>query len=105
MKPSLFIQKRICCVCESEAPSNLRELLPGEPNIIALSMTIYRRGKGKGELKAVKRVQVCESCLARALTGGRLIWAGGDRGGWKLWAAIRSNLLIRYSTLIEDEKA
>lgn len=105
MTPSLYTLKRVCCVCEAEAIGNTRKRRPGEPNIIAISATMYRRGSGKGQTKGVSGVQVCEECLTRALTGGRLSWAGGDRGGWKLWAALRSSLLNRYSGMCEADKA
>jgi hypothetical protein len=105
LTPTLYKLKRVCCVCGAEATSNRRDRIDGEPNIIAISPVVYRRGTGKGKLKSAKAVQVCEECLTRALTGGRLSWAGGDRGGWKLWAAIRSTLLDRYSDLCEADKA
>jgi hypothetical protein len=106
MMPTLFKPKRICCVCEVEASHNQRTRLIGEPIIIALSTVIYRRGAGsKGELKSAQRVQVCEDCLTRALTGNRLSWGVGDKGGWKLWAAIRSALLDRYSGMREADKS
>ena len=104
MTPTLYKLNRVCSVCEAEAAGNSRSRKPEEPNIIAISFTIYRRGKGKGQLRSAQRVQVCEDCLIRALTGGRHTWAGGDKGGWKLWAAIRQSLLSRYSGMVEAEK-
>jgi hypothetical protein len=104
MTPTLYKLNRVCSVCEAEAAGNSRSRLPSEPNIIAISFTIYRRGNGKGILKSAQRVQVCEECLIRALTGGRLVWAGGDKGGWKLWGAIRRSLLSRYRGMVEAEK-
>jgi hypothetical protein len=102
---SLYTLKRVCCVCGGEATGNTRRPIPGEPNILAITPVLYRRGEGKGTLKSAQRVQVCEECLTRALTGGRLSWAGGDRGGWKLWAAMRSSLLDRYSGMCEADRA
>lgn len=105
MTPSLYVLKRVCCVCGCEAAGNMRKRTDGEPNILAITPILYRRGEGKGTLKSAMRVQVCEECLTRALTGGRLSWAGGDRGGWKLWAALRSSLLDRYSGMCEADRA
>jgi hypothetical protein len=83
---------------------NRRHADPSEPNIIAITPVIYRRGVGKGELKNAKAILVCETCLTRALTGGRLNWGLNERGGWKLWAAIRQSLLNRYSGMVEGEE-
>src|SRR5271166_1138585 len=105
LTPSLYVLKRVCCVCGAEATGNTRKRAPSEPNILAITPLIYRRGQGKGEIRSAMRVQVCEDCLTRALTGGRLSWAGGDRGGWKLWGAMRSSLLDRYSGMCEADKA
>ena len=105
MTPTLYKLNRVCSVCEAEAAGNSRSRKPEEPNIIAISFTIYRRGKGKGELRSAQRVQVCEECLIRVLTRRHLIWGSGDKGGWKLWEAIRQSLLSRYSGMVEAEKS
>jgi hypothetical protein len=105
MTPSLYILKRACCDCGAEADGNTRKRKPGEPNIIAITTVIYRRGEGKGTLKSAQRVQICEDCLTKALTGGRLSWTGRERGGGKLWGALRSSLLDRYSSMCEADRA
>lgn len=104
MKERLFSLKRVCCVCGGEATANRRERDPEEPNIIAITPVVYRRGAGKGRLQNAPRVQVCEDCLVKALTGGRLSWLG-DKSAAKLWESLRESLLNRYSAAIEDEQA
>jgi hypothetical protein len=100
----LYQLKRVCCVCGGEATNNLRTPDPKEPNIIAITPVVYRRGNGKGQLKNAPRIQVCENCLAKALTSDRLSWLG-DKSATRLWNAIRESLLNRYSASVEAERS
>jgi hypothetical protein len=101
MTDSLFKPKRICCVCLAESTNGSRKPIAGEPNIIAISPLIYRRGSGKAQLRNAGRVQICEECLTKALTSGRLGWMS-DKSA-KLWTAMRSALLDCYSAMSEGD--
>jgi len=101
MNPSLFPPKRICCVCGCEASSGAKTPPPGEPEIVSVSQVVYRRGKGKGQLRNAQRVQVCADCLTKTLTAGRLAWLTGENT--KLWNALRSTLLDCYGKMTEDD--
>lgn len=100
----LYQIKKVCCVCGGEATANLRSPDPTEPNIIAITPVMYRRGHGKGQLKNAPRVQVCEACLTKALTSDRLSWLG-DKSATRLWNAIRESILNSYSSTLEGERA
>lgn len=102
--PTLYEMKRVCCVCDASAKGNRRRLDPGEPNIAAISMLIYYRGEGKGQLNNARRVNVCVPCLTQALTGGWLIWGPGNLAVRKLWSALQASLLDRYSSIVEADK-
>lgn len=104
MTAALFKPVRVCCCCGAQATNNTRERIPGEPNIIAISMVIYRRGKNKAALKSTRRIQVCEECLTSALTDGRLTWTAKSNQH-KLWEAIRASVLDRYSEMCEKDEA
>lgn len=101
----LYEMRRTCCVCEASAKGNRRRLDPGEPNIAAISMLIYYRGEGKGQLNNARRVNICVPCLNQALTNGRLTWATGNLAARKLWSALQLSLLDRYSGIVEADKA
>lgn len=94
---------RVCCVCDCEAASGRKKLARGEPRIIAISAVIYRRGTGKGQLRNAPRVQVCDTCLEKALTNGRLTWIGGNEAAKRLWAAMSSSILSTYEYLTLDD--
>jgi len=66
-----------------------------------ISPLIYRRGSGKAQLRNAGRVQICEECLTKALTSGRLGWMS-DKSA-KLWTAMRSALLDCYSAMSEGD--
>lgn len=100
MTPTLYILKRTCCVCDAEATGNTRKPIPGEPNIISISFVIYRRGRGKGETRNAQRVQICESCLVKALHYGQSM----DGATLLLWEAIQESLMNRYSDMCEADK-
>lgn len=101
MTPALFKPKRVCCVCQAEASYGSKKPVAGEPVIVAISPVVYRRGASKGQLRNAPRVQVCEACLTKALTTGRLGWLSGDGG--KLWNALRSSLLDCYGIMVEND--
>jgi hypothetical protein len=99
--PKLFQERRACVVCGQDARRLARAPLPGEPRILAVSMTVYRKGEGKSALKAAPAVRVCEGCMIRAIAGG---FFGAGSAGSKVWAALRSSLSTGYSALIAEDK-
>ena len=57
-----FVPKRECVCCRDAATPGAKRV-EGEPNVMALSSTIYRRGTGKGQLKAAAKVRICADCF------------------------------------------
>ncbi len=100
---SLFRPKRVCCVCGCEASSGRREPIAGEPRILAITAVVYRRGSGKGQLRNAPKVQVCEECLSRARTNGRLTWMNGNDAARKFGDAIGAAIFKAYTKLAEDD--
>lgn len=95
----LFQPIRECCACHRTAAAGSKRL-QGEPNIVAVSMTLYRRGAGKGAIRAAGKVTICEECLVKALAPSVF---GVGREGIALLAGIRERLSRRYSAMLEDD--
>jgi hypothetical protein len=98
MSGTLFVETRQCICCDRTATPLKRK--PGEPNVMAVSMTIYRHGTGKGVLRAARRVQVCEECFIKALASSMF---GMSKEARDLLAGLRQSLSDCYSTLVDDE--
>lgn len=97
---SQFPSKRVCCICRCEATGGRKKRVPGEPNILAITPVIYRRGSGKGQLRNAPKIVICETCMVYAVTSS----------GWKLpkeskslWEAIRESISYRYSAMAEGD--
>jgi hypothetical protein len=99
--PKLLKDRRACCACGVTASCGKRIPVPGEPNIVAISLVIYRRGVGKGQLSAAPRVQICQDCLVKALAGSLF---GAGREGSRLWGALRESISFRYSSMVEADE-
>ena len=95
----LFPQIRECVCCESTAAPGKKRAAT-EPNILAVSMTLYRRGKGKGKLKAAGKVQVCEQCFVLALSPSLF---GSSSQARKMLAAMRERLSGCYGAMVEED--
>jgi hypothetical protein len=67
---------------------------------MAVSLTLYRKGTGKGVLKAAPRVQICEECFIRALAPSVF---GVTREGKALVAGVRESLSGCYSAIVGGE--
>ncbi len=78
MNPSLFRPNRVCLACGCEASSGSKTPVPSEPIIVAINPTVTRRGTGKSVTQAAISVRICEKCLAKAASDGRLIWGGKE---------------------------
>ncbi|HMG85599.1 MAG TPA: hypothetical protein VK574_07640 [Terracidiphilus sp.] len=92
----LFPHRRVCDVCGIEALKGAKAS-EGAPNIVAISMTIYRRGLGKGQLRAAGKVCACEKCLTFALADGDSPQAFGMLG------SLLQRISDCYSGLLEDD--
>lgn len=91
----LFPSERTCIACQRSAlPGPKRR--PDDPIILAVSMILYRRGKGKARLKAAPRVNICEECFVRAI-------AAPMDHGFELLAGITESLSGCYSAMIDRE--
>ena len=97
----LFAPKRECIACEASATPGAKRV-PGEPNILAISMTIYRRGSGKGQLKAARKVNICEECFIQSLAAPSMFGVNGKAK--KLLGGMRDSLSECYSGLIDGEQ-
>jgi hypothetical protein len=102
MNTSLLAHRKVCCVCGCEARDRMRYRPLGDPNILAITPILYRRGQNKGDLKNAPRIQVCEPCLVKALTEGRLIWTSKEIQN--LWHALRESILVRYSSMVSEDQ-
>jgi hypothetical protein len=101
--PYLFRQMKTCCVCGCQAQAWRKRSIEGEPNIIAISSSLYRRGSGKGQQKAAPAVQICEPCFVKAITGfGTLVRMAAGRD-LKFWNALAGALSDRYSAMLDDD--
>lgn len=92
----IFPDRRACLVCGCEARALARSPIAGEPRILSISGTLYRKGEGKGAQQAAPAVRICEPCLVRALAGG---FFGAGSAGRKLWAALRGSLAHAYNSI------
>jgi hypothetical protein len=94
---SLFPAVRSCDVCGCEA-GNGPYYKKGQPVIVALNLTIYRRVPKSRQLKGCKKVRVCESCLVRAIAS-----RGGNLTGeaTSLASALFGRIAERYSAMTE----
>lgn len=98
---ALFTPMRECVCCGGAAHVGPKRA--GEPNVMAVSQIIYRRGSGKGRSKAARKVNICEECFVRARVGSVL---GPNKEAKRLLSAILETLSGCYSTLAnEDERA
>jgi hypothetical protein len=96
MSPSLFVDSRVCCSCGSQA----RVWQKDGPVILAVSCTIYRRGRGKGTLKGCKRVRICSECFEKVLAGDGIFRGSESR---KFLAALTESLGSRYSGMLQAD--
>ena len=94
-----FPQKRECVCCSSAAAPGAKRA-NGEPNVLAVSMTLYRRGKGKGKLKAAGKVQICEQCFVLALSPSLF---GSSTQARRMLAAMRERLSGCYEAMVEED--
>lgn len=68
-------------------------------NIMSISPLLYRRGAGKGRLRAGRRVGVCEACLAAFLAGTI------DSRCLGIVTAMRESLARLYNATLEAEQS
>ena len=93
----LFPRQRVCVACERS--TGVGKHNPREPNIVAISLVLYRRGTGKAQLKAAGKVHICERCLALAIAPS--IFQTGEAK--RLFAGLRERISARYSAMLEEE--
>jgi len=93
---------RVCCVCACEASNGSRQPVAGEPVVLAITPIVYRRGNGKGRVRNASRVHVCEKCLTKAATSGRLEWINSTSP--KLLRALSSAILDCLVIMTQDDE-
>lgn len=98
---TLFPSERVCVVCGSAAPANSKIFAPGQPVIVALNVTIYRKTRAGRQLATGRQVRVCEECLTQAVAsrGGRLNIKAAS-----LAVAIFERIAERYSAMCEAKE-
>jgi hypothetical protein len=94
----LIPRTRVCICCERTATPLYRQ--PGEPNIMAVCATVYRKGNGKAVLRAAPKTQICEECFIKALAPATF---GMSREAKALLLHIRQSLSECYSSLLDDD--
>ena len=98
---SLFPPQRTCIVCERSATPGAKRI-PGEPNVLAVSMTVYRRGTGKGQLKAAPKVNICEECFIKSVQPSSFSWV--NPRGQSFFNGLKESLSRCYSAIVEAER-
>jgi hypothetical protein len=70
--------------------------------ILAITPIVYfwPAGRAASMTKNALRIRICEECLAKALTTGRLPWAGDE--AVKLWEALQGSLLELYEAMKQE---
>jgi hypothetical protein len=68
---------------------------------MAVSLTLYRKGNGKGVLRAAPKVNICEECFIKAVSSG--VFGGVSKQATLLLLGIRQSLSECYSSLVDDE--
>lgn len=96
--PVVVTDRRACVCCGSEATPKRR--VTGEPNIMSVSLTVYRRGNGKSAQRAAGSVAICEDCFNRVV---RPFLFDGMVSGRRFLAALRKRLSVCYSAMLEDD--
>ena len=85
--------KRVCEGCGAEARALQRGMNPkSQPNILAISAIMYRRGR----LKNVGRVQVCERCVE--------ILNQDSTEAKKVHAALGKRLKATFASMAKEER-
>lgn len=99
-QPELFeTKKRECTCCHRSATKFMR--LHGEPNIMAFSMTVTRKGTGKSKHRAARAVRICEECFVKARSGDGIF--GSPREATQLLKALMESLWSCYSALASED--
>lgn len=95
----LFPAVRRCCCCTVEAKE--RDTDPNRPKIMGISFVIYRRSRGKKQLRAAGRVQVCEQCFVRAMASQGRMFQSAE--GQRFAAAVKERLVARYTLMAAED--
>jgi NMD protein affecting ribosome stability and mRNA decay len=103
MARRLFPERRICCACGASASTPKR--LDGEPNIVAVTLGLYRRGNGKGQIKAAGSVTICEECLIRARVSRRAWMRRVNKEAEAFALAALERVAGCYSGLLSEDSA
>lgn len=99
----LYIPMRECVGCGRTAVNGAKLAGPDEPVIVAITPVFYLRRSSGRKIKNAPKVQVCEECLVKATTQGRLHWPGSTSE--KVWNAFRQSFQTCYSKLTKQESA
>jgi hypothetical protein len=87
---------RRCICCGLAAPYG--KVTPDGHKMLSITPLLYRKGEGKGAIKAGRKINICEPCLVLACSSA--IWG---LEGAKLWLAMRERLSALYKSVIEAE--
>ena len=103
---------RECMLCGARSSFNVKKPPQGEPVILSVNMTLYRRGPAGGQLATCKRIQVCEAdlrAMAASLQGQESLFspykALHAKQRAQFGAAIINALMDRYSGLVQAKSA
>jgi hypothetical protein len=101
MNALLIAQTRTCVVCGKTTTPRPRVVNPSDPRILAITPVMYFKGAGKCLLKNCRKVQICDQCLVKATTNGRLGWLNNNSTA--LWDALRASLADCYSYMVQTD--
>lgn len=90
---TLFNPVRQCCVCACTARINAKPQ-DGVPTIVAITPVIYR----KSRIKNAPKVQVCDTCLVRAIAERH-----PSPQSLRLWQSLMQSFSMRYSSMLEAD--
>ena len=96
----LIPPERACEVCAAAVLANCK-IKPGQPSIVSLNVTIYRRTKHGRQLVTTNRVRICEDCLGLALASQ----SGREIKGQILARRLFDRIAERYSAMCEAKTA
>lgn len=100
MSEQLFSRIRKCVCCSVQVAERSRE--PNRPHMVGISLVLYRRASGKKQLAGAGRVQICERCLALAISNqGRL----PGKEARQLLASLAGLISQRYTLMAADDNA
>ena len=97
-EPPLSPDRRVCIHCGSSTTAAKTQ--PGDPSIMTVSLIVYRHN-GKKQLRATPKLNLCEECIVRAVTGSPRT---SRPESITLLNAVRNRLAACYNTMQAEDR-